>query len=194
MYKNLAISTVATAPSPASSGTSLVVAAGQGARFPQPSTDGSFPVTIYPAGEIATPDNAEICLCTARSTDTLTLTRTWSADTPSARTALVGDRVMSGICAENWTPYDIGAVSSSNLLTVGEETFDRYNIVQNKASMLSGYLWLTCFTARKTETINSLRMATGVTAAAATPDLVRWGIYSIDGSSNLHVAFRDDRD
>lgn len=85
-YKNLSISTVATAPSPAASGTTLVVAAGEGTRFPTP----PFDVTIGPASAIPTPANAEIARCTALSTDTLTLTR----GTP-ARSVLVGDVIVA---------------------------------------------------------------------------------------------------
>jgi hypothetical protein len=74
-FTNLALGTVATAPSPATTGTSLVLQSEEGARFPQPSTDGSFLVTAMPPGENPHSDNSEILLVTARSTDTLTITR-----------------------------------------------------------------------------------------------------------------------
>src|SRR5487761_1923780 len=69
--KNLATSTVATAPSPATSGTSLVVAAGTGTRYPAV----PFDVTLYSPGTRPDPTNCEIARCTNVSTDTLTLTR-----------------------------------------------------------------------------------------------------------------------
>lgn len=73
---NFARSTVATAPSPASSGTSLVLAAGEGALFPDPGTDGAFNVVLWPAADSApTATTAEVVRVTARSTDTLTITR-----------------------------------------------------------------------------------------------------------------------
>lgn len=70
---NFAVGTVATAPSPATSGTSLTLTAGQGARFPA----APFNVTLVPVGTSI--DNyysaAEIVRVTAISTDTLTITR-----------------------------------------------------------------------------------------------------------------------
>ena len=52
-HKNLAVSAVVTAPTPATSGTSLVVTAGDGARFPAP----PFNVTMWPVN--AQPDALE---------------------------------------------------------------------------------------------------------------------------------------
>lgn len=69
--KDYATSTVLTAPSPADSGTSLVVQSGHGARFPA----ASFYVTVHPPSEFPTIDNAEKLLVTAKSTDTFTITR-----------------------------------------------------------------------------------------------------------------------
>lgn len=68
---NLGTSTVLTAPSPATSGTSLVVQAGEGARFPAT----NFYAVVHPDGELPTFDNAEIVLVTNVSTDTFTITR-----------------------------------------------------------------------------------------------------------------------
>lgn len=93
--KNFAITTVATAPSPASSGTTLVVATGDGAKFPAPSTDGAFNVIIFPEGEQPDASNAEIVRVTGRTTDTLTITRTQEGT--SARTIGTGDIVMLGL-------------------------------------------------------------------------------------------------
>src|ERR1035437_2862224 len=119
VYKNLAYGLVTTAPSPGTSGTSLVLGSGEGARFPQPSTDGSFYVTIFPVAADPTPATAEIVLVTARSIDTLTIVR--AQKSTSARTVIVGDRVIQGIYAEdigltsivrNETPG--GSINSSN--------------------------------------------------------------------------------
>lgn len=90
-YANLAVSTVATAPSPATSGTSLVVASGHGARFP----DVPFNATIWPDGQTPEPSNSEIVRVTARSTDTLTITRAQEGTT--ARTVVVGDRIAATV-------------------------------------------------------------------------------------------------
>ena len=81
------LSTVATAPSPATSGTSLTVTAGQGSRFPTP----PFEVTIFPTGSQPLASNAEIVGVTAVSGDTLTITRAQEGTT--ARSIVVGDQI-----------------------------------------------------------------------------------------------------
>lgn len=91
--KNWARSTIATAPSPATSGTSLVVASGEGARFPSV----PFRATIWPAGATPTPANAEVVNVTARSTDTLTIAR--AAESSTARTVVVGDQIAATLTA-----------------------------------------------------------------------------------------------
>lgn len=86
-FKNLAYSTVLTAPSPAASGTSLVVAAGTGPRFPAV----PFNATVWPTGTMPDPTTAEIVRVTGISTDTLTITRTQEGT--SARTIIAGDQI-----------------------------------------------------------------------------------------------------
>lgn len=90
-HANFAISAVATAPSPASSGTSLVVTAGQGARFPAV----PFNATVWPSGSSPDPSNAEIVRVTARTTDTLTIVRAQEGTT--ARSVVVGDLIAATI-------------------------------------------------------------------------------------------------
>jgi hypothetical protein len=102
-YKNFAISTIATAPSPATSGTSLVVAAGEGTRF---GSTFSFNAIIAPADAQPTPANAEIVRVTARpgSADTFTITR--AQESTSARTVLVGDRIYAGPTQKTFSDID----------------------------------------------------------------------------------------
>jgi hypothetical protein len=83
---NLPYSLVATAPSPATSGTSLIVTAGQGVRFPV----APFDLLVWPAGAVPTPANAEIARCTLVSTDTLTIVRAQYGTV--ARSIQVGDQ------------------------------------------------------------------------------------------------------
>lgn len=92
-HKNFAYSTVATAPSPASSGTSLVVAAADGTKFPAV----PFNVTIWPANTQPTTANAEIAEVTAVSTDTFTITR--AQEGTAARTVIVGDQIAYTVTA-----------------------------------------------------------------------------------------------
>lgn len=88
---NFAFSTVATAPSPATTGTSLVVASGEGTLFPAV----PFNAVVYPSDADPSTSNAEIVRVTAVSTDTLTITR--EQESTSARTIATGDRIHAGI-------------------------------------------------------------------------------------------------
>lgn len=90
-HKNLAYSTVATAPSPAASGTSLVVSSGHGTRFPAV----PFNATVWPANTIPDPSNSEIVRVTAVASDTFTITR--AQESTSARTIVVGDQIAATI-------------------------------------------------------------------------------------------------
>lgn len=113
--RNLANSTVATAPDPADSGTSLVVATGEGALFPDPETEGTWYATVYPDGETPTKTNAEIVLVTALSTDTATIMR--AQGSTSARIIVVGDQIMLGWTAEMVDARD--ALTAAALWTMG---------------------------------------------------------------------------
>jgi hypothetical protein len=93
-HKNFAYSRVNTVPSPAISGTTLIVSAGEGARFPVP----PFNVTIWPIGVLPIPTNAEIVRVTAISTDTFTIAR--SQESSTARTIIVGDQIALTITAK----------------------------------------------------------------------------------------------
>jgi len=92
-YKNFAYGVVLTPPAPASSGTSAVLAAGHGARFPA----APFNATVWPAGAIPDPVNAEIVRVTAIATDTLTLTRAQEGST--ARAIVAGDQLAATMTA-----------------------------------------------------------------------------------------------
>jgi hypothetical protein len=93
VFKNFAVSLVATAPSPATSGTSLVVTAAEGALFPAV----PFNCTIWPSGTQPTAANAEVVRVTGKSTDTFTITRAQEGST--ARTVVVGDQIAQTITA-----------------------------------------------------------------------------------------------
>lgn len=104
-HNNFAVSAVATAPSPATSGTSLVVTAGQGTLFPDPSVSGPYNIVVCPANTQPTTVNAEVCRVTARATDTLTITRAQEGST--ARSITVGDTVFLAITAKVLTDLDL---------------------------------------------------------------------------------------
>lgn len=99
-HANLAYSTIATAPSPATSGTSLVVQSGDGAKFPA----APFNALIWLANTRATTANAEIVRVTAKATDTFTITR--AQEGSSARTVIVGDQIAATITARTITDIE----------------------------------------------------------------------------------------
>src|SRR5436309_5371952 len=112
-HKNFAYSTVATAPSPADTGTSLLVETGDGAKFPTP----PFNASVWPAGDQPLVTNAEIVRVTAISGDTLTITRTQEGTT--ARAILVGDQIAATITAKVLTDAE---TSPTPQLTLFAET------------------------------------------------------------------------
>src|SRR3990167_2218463 len=99
-HKNFAYSTVLTAPSPADSGTSLVVQSGDGTKFPTV----PFNATIWPVSAQPTTANAEIVRVTNIATDTFTITRT--QESTSARTVVVGDQIAATITALTLTDVE----------------------------------------------------------------------------------------
>lgn len=96
-HANFAVSTVATAPSPGTSGTGLVVAAGDGALFPV----APFNATVWPVAVQPTVANAEIVRVTGVSTDTLTIVR--GQEGSSARSIGVGDQIAATVTAKTLT-------------------------------------------------------------------------------------------
>lgn len=106
-HKNFSFSTVAVAPSPAASGTSIDVATGEGANFPA----APFNATVWPAGSIATVANAEIVRVTGIAGDTLTIAR--EQEGSIARTIVVGDQIANTITAKLLTDIEnsIGVVT-----------------------------------------------------------------------------------
>jgi hypothetical protein len=116
---NFAYGTVATAPSPATSGTSLVLTSGQGALFPT----APFDLLIWPAGANPLTSNAELARCTAKATDTLTITRAQYGT--SARTVVVGDQ-----CCQPIDANLIGQLlaKSDNLASVADAGSSRFNV------------------------------------------------------------------
>jgi exosome complex RNA-binding protein Csl4 len=93
--KNFTISTVAVAPDPTTSGTSLDVASGDGSLFAT-----SEPALIFPNGEQPDSSNAEIVTVSNVATDTLTIVR--EQESTTARDIQVGDIILQQISAKDW--------------------------------------------------------------------------------------------
>jgi hypothetical protein len=85
--RNFAYGVVQTAPSPPSSGTSLTLNTGHGARFPA----APFSISVWAFGVPSDPTNAEIVRVTAKTGDVLTIQRQQEGSAP--RTILSGDQV-----------------------------------------------------------------------------------------------------
>ena len=115
--KNFAYSLVATPPSPATSGTSLVVTAGQGALFPA----APFDATIWPAGVQPLSTNAEIVRVTAVSTDTFTITRAQYGTTAQSITA--GYQIAQTITANLLNQLNIVYQQQSTVRATSTSTF-----------------------------------------------------------------------
>lgn len=111
--KNFSTSLVATVPSPAASGTSLVVTGGDGTKFPAV----PFNATIWPINSQPTSANAEIVRVTNIATDTFTITRT--QESTSARTVLLGDQIAATITAKALTDIETTLVPAGSLIMYG---------------------------------------------------------------------------
>jgi hypothetical protein len=94
-YANFAYSTVATPPSPATTGTSIGLPTGHAARFPTP----PFNVVVTEANTIPTVLNSEIVRVTAIVGDTLTVTRNQETSLAfaSSRAIIAGDQIYAGL-------------------------------------------------------------------------------------------------
>jgi hypothetical protein len=120
-HKNFAYSTVNAAPSPASSGTSLTVQTGDGAKFPTP----PFNATVWPVGVAPLTTNAEIVRVTTVAGDTLTITR--SQEASAARSIVTGDQIANAITAKVLTDVEAG-VSPATFTTSGTVKQTVYNV------------------------------------------------------------------
>jgi len=101
-HRNLAVSSIAVAPSPPTSGTSITVGSGEGARFPAV----PFNATIGQPAALLTPLNAEIVRVTAISGDVFTITR--AQEGTAARSIAVGDLIGATITAKTITDLEGG--------------------------------------------------------------------------------------
>ena len=93
---NFGYAAVTTAPSPATTGTSLKVSETLAALFPDPATAGRYNVTVWPTGVQPISSNAEIIRITAKgaaSGGEVELTIIREQESTSARTIIVGDQI-----------------------------------------------------------------------------------------------------
>jgi hypothetical protein len=161
--KNFSYGKIATAPSPASSGTSFVLNSGEGATFPDPAS-GQFNVIVWPVGVQPTATNAEVCRVTARSSDTFTIVR--AQEGSSARTVIVGDQVMMAPSAQvfetlkYWKPVvpTITRVSDTQFTIPDASNAEKWDLALKKGVLL---LWMQS-TTFKVAMVSSSSYATNV--------------------------------
>lgn len=114
---------VTTSTGYAAGAVSVVLSTGHGGRLPAPSTDGAFNLTWWNSTDYATPAEdpyAEVVRVTARSSDTLTITRAQESTTASAKnTAGKTYSMVLGLTAKDWTDLDNLARAGRELLTAG---------------------------------------------------------------------------
>lgn len=123
-HANFSYSVVATAPTPASSGTSLTVRAGDGTLYPT----APFNAVVWPAFTIPLASNATIIRVTNISTDTFTFTR--SQEGSSNRSIRIGDQIAVPVTKKTLTDIEsylttlsanIGSVDASAVHITGNE-------------------------------------------------------------------------
>src|SRR3954468_21865927 len=99
-HKNFAYSTVTTAPTPATTGVTVILGAGGGAAMPAT----PFNATVWPTNAIASAANAEVVRVTAVVGNTLTIVRAQEGST--ARAIIPGDQFAATITAKTLTDVE----------------------------------------------------------------------------------------
>lgn len=113
------------------SATSVVLSSGEGAKLPNPSVDGAFNITWWNVTDYADPSddpNVEIVRVTARSTDTLTVTRAQEGTVASAKNVL-GKEYKMVLAPTKKTIDDIGSNLGVFRRTIGLTIFGSGNDV-----------------------------------------------------------------
>jgi hypothetical protein len=111
-HANFVTTLVATPPSPAASGTSLVVTTGTGSNFPAT----PFNCIVYPANTYPNSLNTEIIRVITVTGDTLTITRI--AENSNPRSIITGDVISLTLTSKSLTDIETVANSSANFLNV----------------------------------------------------------------------------
>ena len=118
-HGNFAYGTVATAPSPATTGTTIVLGTTTFADFPTPTN--AYSCTIWPAGTIPLSSNAEIITLSSKGTNgTIGVAR--AAESSSARTVVVGDQFAMTITSKALTDIETVAATLAGTETLTNKT------------------------------------------------------------------------
>lgn len=139
--------TVAVAPSPATSGTSLTLGSGQGASLPATAA-GAFNLVYWPAGQDPLSSNTEIVRVTNRAADVLTITRAQEGST--ARAIATNDNLALVVTAKTITDLQTAHNNSKerNVLDYGAdptgvtESWQPFQRAINDALHLGGHVFV----------------------------------------------------
>ena len=105
VHSNFAYGTVVTAPSPATTGTTIVIGTSTFADFPDPGTATAYNCVDWPAGSAPLSSNAEIVSVVGKATNgTLYLAR--NQESSGTRTIVAGDQFSMNITAKNLTDVE----------------------------------------------------------------------------------------
>ena len=121
-HLNLRRSTVAGAPSPALSGTSLTLAAATGANFPATS-GGAYNLICWPSGQEPTQANTEIIRVVTRAGDVLSSILRAQEGT-AARAIAIGDNVALVPTAKTFTDIEAATTIPGNVIYLGGPAFN----------------------------------------------------------------------
>ena len=127
-FTNNAASTLASGVS--NSATSMVVATGEGALFPTPTATDTFRATLIRASD----DAIEIVLVTARSSDTMTVTRAQEGTT--GLTLLAGDKFELRITAAYLNNQDVAVQTHAAALKTTPADADEFPMWDSVATVL----------------------------------------------------------
>lgn len=115
--KDFATGTVASAPSPATSGTQLTLNSGEAARMPEV----PFYATAHPDYQLPTLDNAEKILVTAKNTTTNVITFTRAQGDTTAKSIAIGWRISNAVFKDDLLTQSLvtgetpsGSINGSN--------------------------------------------------------------------------------
>jgi hypothetical protein len=192
-HANFAYSTVATAPTPATSGTTLSVQTGDGAKFPTITGSQTFNCTVWPSAVQPTAANAEIVTVTSKGTgDNWTITRNNEAG-GSAISIAVGYQIAATITAKTLT--DIENVYCNSFAPIVLQIGSGLQTLNNSSgSSSTGSLFLFPVTLQAPVKFNQILVPqslsyvlSAVTNSYRNSYYSSFGIYSLSANSLLNL-------
>jgi hypothetical protein len=192
-HTNFAYSTVATAPSPATTGTTLTVAAGAGANFPA----APFNCTVWGVGSQPTytttaATTAEIIRVTSKGTgDNWTIVRLTEDATATARTIIIGDQIAATLTKKTFTDIEGSYAAPVTMLTyqnrqlgASTQSSGGQNSLWIVPFRVPGGAYVSCSSLLFMQSFSGT-VSSNVTATWA--QTVRWALYSNNTSNSTRL-------